>query len=334
MSTQSQQIVPFKDKVSRVAKYLNSNRKQLALALPKHITVERMLGVALRSIQKNPKLVECSQKSLFDAILQSAQLGLECDGVLGQAYLIPFKQDVTLIPGYRGLLKLARNSGEISTIQAHEVYEKDKHFFCYGDNPKLEHTPTAEKEPGHVIAFYAVAKLKDGGVQFEWMWLRQVIEIRDRSQGYRAAKQYNKPTPWETDFEEMGKKTALRRLCKMLPSSTELQRAVILDELAEAGLPQDLEDAIDIPAVEASEGGNGDQVAPTSKLDAVVDAAKASEKSKARAAVADKPKPSAPAERLPMPVTPAANPSYAEAESDPFKPGGDLFGREPGSDDK
>jgi recombination protein RecT len=230
MATQMNQIVPFKDKVSSVAKFLNSNKKQLAAALPKHMTVDRMLGVALRSIQKTPKLVECNQQSLLNAVMQSAQLGLECDGVLGQAYLVPFGSDVTLIPGYKGLLKLARNSGEISTIQAHEVHEKDDYSFAFGLNPKLEHMPTPDENPGSVIAFYAVAHLKDGSNQFDWMWLREVLKIRDDSKGYQAAKKYGKSSTWDTYFEEMGKKTVLRRLCKMLPASTDLAQAVVLDE--------------------------------------------------------------------------------------------------------
>jgi recombination protein RecT len=268
----STEIVPFKQKVISVAKLLDSKKKQLAIALPKHITVERMLGVALRSIQKTPQLVECDQASLINAVFQSAQLGLECDGVLGHAFLVPFKKKVVLIPGYKGLLKLARNSGEISTIQAHEVRQKDTFKFHYGLDPILEHIPTPDDDPGGIVAFYAVARLKDGSTQFEVMWVRQVNAIRDRSEGYRAAKQYGKSTPWETDYAEMGKKTALRRLCKMLPSSVELARAISLDEEADAGI-QDLDSVIDLTIDEPTNGdeqnGNG-----TSKLDQVVDAGK------------------------------------------------------------
>lgn len=337
MSTQSQEIVPFKAKVSSVAKYLNDNKRQLALALPKHITVERMLGVALRSIQKNPKLVECSQKSLFNAILQSAQLGLECDGVLGQAYLIPFKDECTLIPGYKGLVKLARNSGEISTIQAHVVHEKDEWDFCYGAEPKLEHTPSSEEDPGKPIAFYAVARLKDGGVQFEWMWLHEVLSIRNRSKAYLAAKKYDKDSIWDTDFEEMGKKTPLRRLCKMLPSSTELQTAFELDDRAEAGLPQDLSGAIDIPAADISEEGEGK---PTgTKLDAIVDASKgnsgtAAPKTEAKRTekVPEVSKSKASAKTPQKPATPQGNPDYADSEPDPTLDGNLFAGREPGQD--
>lgn len=259
MSTQ--QIVPFQSKVADVRGLLLKSKDQLAMALPRHLTVDRMLRVVMTSVQKTPKLLDCSRQSLMAAVMQAAQLGLEPDGLLGQAYLIPYGNKVTLIPGYKGLLKLARNSGEISTIQAHAVYANDKFIFHYGLEPKLEHTPTGD-DPGQVMAFYAVARLKDGSTQFEVMWKRQVDEIRKRSRS-------SDDGPWVTDYAEMGKKTVLRRLCKMLPSSVELQRAVALDEQAEAGITQDLENVIDI---------SSEQTEPKSKLDAIVEAAKPEER--------------------------------------------------------
>jgi recombination protein RecT len=272
--------------------------------------------------------VECSKKSLFDAILQSAQLGLECDGGLGQAFLVPFKDSVTLIPGYKGLLKLARNSGEVSTIQAHAVFENDEFNFSYGLHPTLDHKPT-DGDPGALKAFYAVAVLKDGSTQFEVMWLRQVIEIRNRSKGYQAAKKWDKDTPWDTDLAEMGKKTVLRRLCKMLPSSTELARAVVLDEQAEAGLPQDLDGAIDIPASDITESGNGHEQSPASKLDALAEAGKTvhtaiqppKQPESPRQPAQEQPKSTGKAKGKAEP-TPAQNPAYADFEQEPdFEPG-------------
>lgn len=271
MTTEASQseIVPFQKKVASVRKLLERFKPQMVLALPKHLDADRMLRVALTAIQRNPKLLECSQTSLLASIMQSAQLGLEPDGVLGEAYLIPFGKQIQFIPGYKGLMKLARNSREISTIFASEVYQKDIFSFAYGLDPKLDHVPSDQEDPGPIIAFYAISKLKDGGSQFVVMWKRQVDGIRDKSPGYIAAKKYKLQTPWETHYPEMGKKTAIRRLCKYLPTSVELARAVALDEMAEAGVDQNLESFIDIT-------DEGDE-APKSKLDALADAGKKKE---------------------------------------------------------
>lgn len=231
-----------KSKVENIRGLLEKSRKQMEMALPRHLSADRLMRVAMTSVQKTPQLLECTPHSLIGAVMQAAQLGLEPDGLLGQAYLVPYKNTVTLIPGYKGLLQLARRSGEISTIMAHVVHEADTFDFCYGLEPQLRHVPSSDDNPGPVIAVYAVARLKDGGTQFEVMWRRQVEEIRKRSKAGNSG-------PWVTDWDEMAKKTALRRLCKLLPASIELQAAVSLDERAEAGIPQDL-DVIDVGAVD------------------------------------------------------------------------------------
>lgn len=259
MSTQNQQIVPFKRKVENIRQLLVKSKDQMAMALPKHMSVDRMLRITMTSIQRTPKLLDCTPMSLLGAVMQAAQLGLEPDGLLGQAHLVPFKNSVTLIPGYKGLIKLARNSGELATIQAHEVHEKDSFMFCYGLDPKLEHIPARDENPGEIIAFYAVARLKDGSSQFEVMWKREVEAIRKQSKAANEG-------PWKTHYEEMGKKTVLRRLCKMLPSSIEMSTAVMLDEKAEAGIGQDLDKLIELdPSI---------QEEPASKLDQIVEAEK------------------------------------------------------------
>lgn len=150
--------------------------------------------------------------------------------MLGYAYLIPYKGVATLIPGYKGLLDLARRSGRIISIEARVVHAKDRFRFAFGLKPVLEHTPTQDADSGELTAAYAVAHLKDGGQQWEVMWKREIDAIRQRSRASSSG-------PWVTDYEEMAKKTVLRRLCKMLPASVELQQAVAMDERAEVGLP-------------------------------------------------------------------------------------------------
>jgi recombination protein RecT len=250
-------------KVTAVRDLLKKAESQIAVALPRHCTPERMLRVAMTAIQRTPKLLDCDPKTLIGAIVQASQLGLEPDGVLGHAYLVPFRNSKTgrdecqLIPGYKGLVDLSRRSGQVSTVYAQVVHEKDVHSFSYGLKPELQHIPSNLEDPGPLVAVYAVANLRDGGVQFEWMWKRQVDAIRKRSRAGNSG-------PWVTDYEEMAKKTVLRRLCKLLPVSVELQQAVALDEHAEAGIPQRLDAVVNFGGVADQHPGSLDAL--TSRL--------------------------------------------------------------------
>jgi recombination protein RecT len=231
----------LRDKVTTVRDLFLANREQIQMALPRHLNAERMIRVAMTSFSTTPKLMDCTPRSLLGAVIQCAQLGLE-PGLLGHAYLIPFwnskarAMEVQLIVGYRGLLQLARRSGEISTIVAHEVRQGDRFTYHYGLTPALQHGPSeaAERQQAAITHFYAVARLKDGGSQFEVMTRAEIDAHRDRYS--RAAKD----GPWVTNYAEMGLKTVLRRLAKLLPCSIELQQAVVLDEHAEQQIPQDL----------------------------------------------------------------------------------------------
>ncbi|MEQ9131143.1 MAG: recombinase RecT [Salinisphaeraceae bacterium] len=234
MSNDKQQI---KQKADSVRHALEKMKPQMAMAMPKHLTAERLLRVTMTACQNTPKLLECDRTSLFSAVMTCAQLGLEPDGVLGQAYLVPFKvggnMKVQFIPGYKGYLTLARNSGEISSIQAHEVCEQDDFSYAYGLEEHLHHRP-AEGDRGAVTHFYAYAKFKDGGHVFEVMTRTQVDEIRDGSEAYKAfKKKWIKSTPWDSHYPQMGRKTAIRRLANYLPLS--VQRAAAMDAAYEEG---------------------------------------------------------------------------------------------------
>lgn len=226
-------------KVKTIRDLLIKSKDQIQMALPRHMTAERMLRIALTAIQRTPKLLECHPITLVGAIIQAAQLGLEPDGVAGHAYLVPFwnknknRFEAQFIPGYRGLIDLSRRSQEVVGIEARVVHAKDKFKFSFGLNPVLEHEPSILPDPGIPIYFYAVARLKGGLTQFDVMTATDVDKIRARSKAKDSG-------PWVTDYEEMGKKTVIRRLSKLLPVSIELHRAVALDEKAELGIPQDL----------------------------------------------------------------------------------------------
>ena len=214
-----------------IARYLATRQKQIKSALPRHLTVERLSRIAMTAINKQPKLLKADVGSLFGAIMECAQYGLE-PGI--RAHLVPFwsKQRntflVNYIPDYRGLIDLARRSGEIGPFYAFPVREHDEFSYGLGLDPFLEHTP-AEGDRGEIKHFYAVAKAKDGTwSQFDVMTTTQVDAVRERSRAKDDG-------PWVTDYEAMGCKTVVRRLCKFLPASVELQAVVQADEAAERG---------------------------------------------------------------------------------------------------
>lgn len=207
--------------------YINSRKEAISKALPKHMTPERMGMIAFTEIRRNPKLLQCTPQSLFGSIMQASQLGVE-PGPLGQCYLVPFwnkktsTYDVQFILGYKGMIDLARRSGNIKAIYAHAVRQKDQFEYSYGLNPTLIHKPSL-KNRGDVTGFYGVVHFKDGGYQFEYMSIDEVEQRKDRSKASDSG-------PWVTDYEEMGKKTILRHMWKYLPVSVEVMRQSALDE--------------------------------------------------------------------------------------------------------
>ena len=211
---------------------LEKSKAQIAMALPKHLTADRIIRVAMTSIQRTPKLLDCDPKSLIGAIIQSAQLGLEPDGVLGHAYLIPYGNQVQFIPGYKGLIDLARRSGQVVSIGSHVVYSNEKFSLKFGFDETLEHEPLAPSQRGDRKGVYAVARLKDGSVHFEWLWSEEVEAVKTQS-----LKKMKRPSgPWIDNEDEMWRKTAIRRLAKYLPLSVEFAKAAAVDELADAGI--------------------------------------------------------------------------------------------------
>ena len=219
--------------VGNVKRFFESQKGTLLQVLPQHVNADRMLKIALGAMRTTPKLMNCTVESLFGAVVQCATLGLEPNTPLGHAYLIPFdnkragKTEVQIVFGYKGLVDLARRSGQIVSISAHEVCQKDHFEYEYGLDEKLVHRPALGAR-GDVIAFYAVAKLVGGGYAFEVMSRTQIEEIRDASQNYKFARDKGS-TVWGQHFVEMGRKTVLRRLFKYLPVSIELATASALD---------------------------------------------------------------------------------------------------------
>lgn len=220
---------------------------QLSVALPKAMTPERLVRVVTTECRKTPALLNCNPESFLGAVLQCAQLGLEPGGALGHCYLLPFgngkakdgRPNAQLIIGYRGMIDLARRSGQIVSICAYTVHEKDHFEWRLGLDPDIQHVPSPEADRGKMTYVYAVAKLKGGGVQFEVMSRAEVEKVRKQSKAGSSG-------PWVTHFDEMAKKTVIRRLFKYLPVSIEAARAVEFDERADRGETVTPQDFIDV----------------------------------------------------------------------------------------
>jgi recombination protein RecT len=244
LQTQSNQT----QALTTLSELLNRYKEQIAMALPRHLTPERMIRVALTAVGRNPTLQKCSPATIAGCVVQASILGLEPDGVLGEAYLVPFYNkkvnnnkggyECQLIPGYQGLLKLVRNTGELKMVDVQEVCENDEFDFEKGMEPFLRHKP-AVGDRGEIISYWAGAVLINGGKQFEVMTKEQIEAHRDK---------YSKSAesgPWVTSPEWMFKKTVLRKLVKLLPKSAQAQLAVALDERNEVGVAQRF--SVDVP---------------------------------------------------------------------------------------
>jgi recombination protein RecT len=211
-------------------------KPQLSLALPKHLTAERLARISLTELRQNPKLQECTQDSFMKCLMITAQLGLE-PGLLGHVYFVPYGKEANIIIGYKGMLDLARRSGQIESVEARVVCAADKCEVRYGLESTIEHSiDLFLADRGKPIGYYAVVKFKDGGKQFEFMNVHEIEKIRNQSK-------CGKFGPWVTHFDEMAKKTVIRRLFKYLPVSVEMQKASNLDELGEVGLQKNVIDA-------------------------------------------------------------------------------------------
>lgn len=257
--------------------YVRSMELQIAKALPSVITPERFTRITISALSSNPQLQRTTPASFIGAMMTAAQLGLEPNTPLGQAYLIPFKNKGVLECqfqlGYKGLIDLAYRSGEVSIIQAHTVYSNDEFSFELGLEPTLKHKP-AMADRGEPVWFYGVFRTQSGGYGFEVM---SVEDVRKHAKKYSQA--YNSAySPWTKNFEEMAKKTVLKKVLKYAPLKSDFVRNLSADESIKAELSKDM---LDLPnsyieteyeaAEEELEAApeTGEVLAPQEALDAV-----------------------------------------------------------------
>lgn len=215
-----------------IGEFLEANRQAFLQVLPAHVGIDRMLRVTLSVLQRSADLQKCTQASLLNVLMQTMQLGLEPTGRYGGAWIVPFKDatsglvEATAIYDYRGMMTIARRSGDIEVFDAAVVYESDYLDYERGLTPKLVHRPSMEKERGPLKAVYAIVRFKSGGYQMELMTRADVDAIRSRSKARDKG-------PWVTDYDRMAIKSVIRRICNLLPYSVELSDMIAADDEAE-----------------------------------------------------------------------------------------------------
>lgn len=202
-------------------------KEQFKKALPKYMTTDRFVRMAITAINSNPLIAEGSQSSVFAAMMNSAQLGLEFNTPMGEAYLIPYKRkdgtvEINFQVGYQGLLKLAYNTGQFKRITAREVKENEEFEINYGTG-EISHKPCLTGDSGDVIGYYAIYQTKDGGQDVFYM---SKEDARAYGLEYSVPfSQYNKG-PWVDNFDAMAKKSALIQVLKYAPKATEADKLV------------------------------------------------------------------------------------------------------------
>ena len=252
---------------------LEAKKENIFAAAATHIRPERFIEQVARACIKNPQLLECTRSSLFIAAAQAASLGLEIDGVLGHAYLVPFRNkgtlEAVLVPGYLGLKELAYRSGMIASLEYAAVHPDDEFDYRKGTSPYVTHKPSDSSANGAVTHVYAIVKTTTGGCIFEVMSWAQVEKHRDKF----AKGMDRRDSPWQTNAVAMALKTVLRKALKLAPLNPELQRLMQQEEHAEqvplfpSGMEAPVEDLdaaaalLDDPQVAT----NGSAMEPTSE---------------------------------------------------------------------
>lgn len=237
----AQQLQPQSDKRLTVRGWFEhpAQKAEIARAVPKHIDPERLVRVALTACVQNPALLNCTRESLMQATIQSASLGLMPDGVMGQAYLIPYGDKAQFQIGYQGLIELAYRTDRIAAIIADVVHEKDKfEFHREVEKDVFSHRPyEGDDDPGPATHAYAIIRRKDGTASVT------VLPKAKIEKEHRAHSRARNAGPWKDHWEAMARKTAILVALKYEAKSTELARAIAVEERTEQG--------IEIPAAEA-----------------------------------------------------------------------------------
>ena len=245
-----------------IADMVKAMEPEIKRALPSVLTPERFTRMALSALNNTPKLAECTPMSFLAALMNAAQLGLEPNTPLGQAYLIPYKNrgilECQFQLGYKGMLDLAYRNERMQSIEAHTIYANDEFHYELGLDPMLKHVPAWE-DRGEITGFYAVFKLDNGGVRFEVMSKADI----DRYAATFSKAFSSDYSPWKTNYEQMAKKTVIKQLLKYAPIKSDFRKAISMDETIKTELSVDMSEVrnedveyVEIPA-NSAEAANG-----------------------------------------------------------------------------
>jgi phage RecT family recombinase len=237
---------------------------QLKRVLPPNLTVAKMAQTALIVFRQSAALQKCNPMSVLSSLVEVAQLGLELDKTRGQAYLVPFKGECTMICGYKGYVTLAMRTGDVAAVWAEVVRSGEPFQVLGGTLHQLHHElkyPQSLDEKDWIGAYACLQRNSAKYADFEYVETAKVHKIRAVSASYRSYKSDGKSSPWVSDAEWMWRKTAIRQLMHRTDLSVtdqrqSPQRVALLDDLKERGLVKRSEDLSDL--------GTENQFQPTS----------------------------------------------------------------------
>lgn len=252
---------------------VEGRKASIEAVLPRHLQGrgDALVKSAMLASMKNPQIEGCKPQTIAAALVQAAQLGFtDVSGTLGQAYLVPYSGQCQLIVGYRGMIELARRSGEIASLDAQPVFKGDVFERTLGDNPSFVHKPgDGEQTYANLIGCYVIARFKDGGVHRTWMFKREIDAVKKNS------------GPWREHPIQMALKTVVRRAFKWWPMSLDLQRDLqemgtkaetralvedILDAEATVQEPEQTEPTATIKELAAAPGIGSEDAQPPADL--------------------------------------------------------------------
>ena len=243
MTQETQQRGIVAAPMQKLKDLITQSQATITAVAPKHLNAERLSRLVATACQRNPKLLECAPVTVVGAILTAAAAGLEVEDGTGRAYLVPFhnkqknRTEAQLMVGYRGYVTLMHNAGGVKRVDSRVVHKKDVFAYELGTHPKITHKPSEEADPGPLTHVYMVVEFENGGIQIEVMNVHEVEKHRRRSRGADSG-------PWKTDYDEMARKTVVRKGWKMVPVSTEKLAAAAqimeLDAKASVGKAQDM----------------------------------------------------------------------------------------------
>ena len=238
---QNSQLKEAENKKKTIIELLEKHKEQIKKALPNPENVDRIIRIIQTALSKNESLTKCNPVTILACAIESAQLGLTVDNILGECFFVPFwnnkkkQYEAQLIVGYKGYMKLAYRSGEINKIFAEIVREGDEFSYQYGTDEYLKHIPKKNLK-SNMLYVYAYATTNTGATFFVVLSKEEVEYYRSKSKSGDS-----ELSAWSTDYEAMAKKTAIRRLSKFLPLSPELKRVSQIENLYEEGISPELE---------------------------------------------------------------------------------------------